>query len=166
MRRQPRFLLARAQRLVTRERGGRDPGTRQSGTPFGEVRPPDSHWIGPARNLTSSEALGRPAPPARPSDCGRGPPEQPRSLAARLSVQGSTPTGLGAQLRSGRGARLALALPHARRGARPAGTSSPAVRLRAKQPRSLVSAGQHADRSWGTGAIFHWNERSPQLRVE
>ena len=27
-------------------------------------------------------ALGRPAPPARPSDCGRGPPE-PRSLAGR-----------------------------------------------------------------------------------
>ena len=37
-------------------------------------------------------ALGRPAPPARPCDCGRSSP-------VRLSVQGSTPTGLGAQVR-------------------------------------------------------------------
>jgi hypothetical protein len=38
-------------------------------------------------------------------------------------------------VRSGRDSQSARALPHARRGARPAGTSSPAVRLRAEPPR-------------------------------
>jgi len=59
----------------------------------------------PLRSRMRNGALGQPAPPARPSDCGRSLPE-PRSLAGRVSVPCcSTPTGLGAQLRSGRGAR-------------------------------------------------------------
>jgi hypothetical protein len=65
-------------------------------------------------------ALGRPAPPARPSDCGRGPPE-PRSLA-ELSVAYNTPTGLGAQLRSGRDARQERTVrPSGRASGRPGG---------------------------------------------